>query len=378
MRIVLTVLSVLLLAVASPTLAQVEELEALTQAEEKARAEKAKLDKERAAVTREINGLKRQLAKTTRETQAFEREGAKLAAEVAAIEARLAELQARQTENRERTMELLAALQRLQLGPNQAAITNPQNAVSTAQAAQLIDSLSSELQSRAAAMTRLSEELVATREDVRARRLELEANNRELLRQRERVERLVAQKEALRADIARDAAAANAEVERLAAESATLRELIERLAEPVPDVAPSLKPKRPDTSLPVERPDGTARFADAQGGVIKPVSGALTRRFGRGEQGQTYAAPNDGQVVAPYSGRVEFAGPFKGYGRVVILNLDDGYFLLMTGMEQVLVKGQESVVRGEPIGLMPSSGPSALYLELRKNNRPIDPEPWLG
>ena len=105
----------------------------------------------------------------------------------------------------------------------------------------------------------------------------------------------------------------------------------------------------------------------------------MTQGFGRGAQGQTYSARANGQVIAPYSGKVEFAGPFRTYGQVVIINLDDGYYLLVTGLGEIFVETNETVRRGEPIGRMPqTSGRAPLYVELRRNGRPIDPEPWMG
>lgn len=370
-------LAIALLALAAPAAAQDDDLEALTRAEAEARSEAARLKAERDVVSGEIASLKRQLSATTAEARAFEREGERLAKDVADIETRLTGLQARLSENREQTLDLLAALQRLQLSPSTAAIADPSDAVATAQTANMIDALSAELQTRAKSLVRLSEELEATRAEALDRRRELDANNRELVSRRTRVGNLLEQKERLRADIDADAARANAEVQRLAAESANLRELLARLSEPVPDAGPSLKPARPDVSDPVARPSGAVRFAQAQGALLRPVTGTLARRFGRGEPGDTYQTASEAQVVAPYGGRVEFAGPFKGYGRVVILNMDDDYFLLLTGLEQIFVRNRETVVRGEPIGVMPG-GDGRLYLEVRHKGRTVDPAPWFG
>lgn len=375
MRAVIAIFAAALLC--TPAHAQdAEQLESLTRAEAEARAAQKEIDKRRKQVTRELRGLRDELSKATRETLAFEREGKRLEDEVAEVEAKLVELEAELNDNRARTQDLLAALQRLQLAPAPAIAADPDDAVASAQAALLIDTLSDELQRRADRLRRLTEQLRATREDAAARRLELEANAGELVRKRERTRTLVAEKEALRTSIVTEADEAAAEVARLAAESANLRELIERLQVPPVDVVPRIKPTAPPP--PVKLPDGTARFADAKGALIKPVSGRMLRGFGRGENGQTYAAPADGQVVAPYAGRVEFAGPFRNYGRVVILNMDDGYFLLLTGLGQTYVATNETISRGDPLGQMPGGGSGSLYLELRKDGRTIDPKPWLG
>ncbi len=375
MRALLAIITAALLC--APVHAQdAEQLESLTRAEAEARANQKEIDARRKRVTRELRSLRDELSKATRETLAFEREGKRLENEVAEIEAKLSDLEADLSDNRARTQDLLAALQRLQIAPAPAIAADPDDAVASAQAALLIDTLSNELQRRADRLRRLTEQLRATREDAAARRLELDANAGELVRKRERTRALVAEKEALRATIETQADKAAAEVARLAAESANLRELIERLQAPPVAAIPRVKPTAPPP--PVNLPDGTAPFADAKGALVKPVSGRMVRGFGRGENGQTYAAPADGQVVAPYAGRVEFAGPFRNYGRVVILNMDDGYFLLLTGLGQTYVATNETIARGDPLGQMPGGADGSLYLELRKDGRTIDPKPWLG
>ncbi len=153
--------------------------------------------------------------------------------------------------------------------------------------------------------------------------------------------------------------------------------MLDRVADIPKTLAPRIKPGRP-LEGPVTLPPGTVRFAEAKGGVIRPVSGTMTEGFGRSAKGQTYSARAGGQVIAPYSGRVEFAGPFRNYERVVILNMSDGYYLLLTGLGETFVNANESVTRGEPVGRMPRSGGRApLYVELRRNGRSIDPEPWM-
>ena len=352
-------------------------MEALTRAEEAARAEQVRLDAARKDVTGEIASLKRELADATRNTQAFEREADRLGEAVASANDRIAEIDTEIAANRERATELLAALQRVSLQPSMATIADPDDAVGTAQAAQLIDGLTEGLRREADRLVQLASAQRDALATAQRRRDELTATQAELRRQRERITALVAEKEAVRARIIAKSRDTDAEIARLADEARTLRELLDRLAEPAPELGPSLKPARPAVAEPVVRPDGTARFADAKGALLRPVAGTLSRTFGRGDRGQSYSATTEAQVIAPYAGRVEFAGPFKGYGRVVILNMDDDYFLLLTGLEQIFVDARESVLRGEPIGVMPAGG-SDLYLELRHKGRTIDPAPWFG
>ena len=358
---------------------QAGKLDALTQAEIEARKTEARLKTEREKVHREIEALKAELARDTRQTQAYERERARLADSLIEITSRIGMLESELEENRDQTLELLASLQRLQLAPSAITLMDPDDVIRTAQAATMIDLLSSQLQDRANVTMELNNDLLRTRDEAALRQTELEANAAELVRRRDRTEALVANKEKLRKSIESEADKARSDVSRLAAEADTLRELLERISTVPDDISPRLKPGQKPGAGPVKLPPGTTRFAESKAGMVRPVSGRLTQGFGRGAKGQTYSARSGGQVIAPYAGRVEFAGPFKTYGRVVILNMNDGYHLLLTGLGQTYVGTNETVRRGEPVGSMPgSSGQIPLYIELRRNGRSIDPEPWMG
>lgn len=385
MRFALLLLAWLFLALNSPATAQqASDLESLAKAEAEARKTEARLKTERETVIQEIAALKAELARDTAQTQAFERESQRISDNLSDATVRLQTLETELAGNRDNTLELFASLQRLQLRPNAATLAHPDDAVRTAQAATMIDLLSGQLQDRAKVTQQLAENVATARDEAIAQQEALDANATELQRRKQRTQALVAQKEKLRQSIQTDEEKARADAARFASEAATLRELIDKVAAIPETVAPRLKPgltpdATPLTLPPVKLPPGTTRFADAKGGMVRPVSGKMTEGFGRSSKGQTYSARSGGQVIAPYAGRVEFVGPFRTYGRVVILNMDDGYYLLLTGLSETYVTASETVRRGEPVGLMPgTTGRTPLYIELRRNGRSIDPEPWMG
>ncbi len=112
-----------------------------------------------------------------------------------------------------------------------------------------------------------------------------------------------------------------------------------------------------------------------------PVSGNLVSTYGARDeddvvsQGLTYAALSGSPVVAPTAGKVVFAGPFRGYGQIVILQHSGGYHSFLSGFGRIDADVGQEVEAGEPLGVMPSkaAGPSQLYFELRYNNEPINP-----
>ncbi len=132
--------------------------------------------------------------------------------------------------------------------------------------------------------------------------------------------------------------------------------------------------------------DRLAGGAGRGGGGLRlrrPVEGFLVASFGQTPtpdaapgQGVRLSALNDGQVVAPAAGRVVFAGPFRAYGGVLILEAPGGYHILLTGLGRLTARLGESVEAGAPVGRMRKRRRAAreeLYLEVRKDGRPVNP-----
>ena len=92
------------------------------------------------------------------------------------------------------------------------------------------------------------------------------------------------------------------------------------------------------------------------------------------------------RVTSPCDGWVVYAGEFRSYGQLLIINAGDGYHVLLAGMSQIDVQPGQFVLTAEPIGTMSGrqttpagstqSNAPVLYIEFRKDGRPIDPDPW--
>jgi septal ring factor EnvC (AmiA/AmiB activator) len=105
-------------------------------------------------------------------------------------------------------------------------------------------------------------------------------------------------------------------------------------------------------------------------------------------QGDMVATQSAAIVTAPSDGSVLYAGPFRSYGQLLILNAGDGYHVVLAGMSRISVAPGQTVLAGEPVGAMgearvasASAAPLGntapeLYVEFRKDGKPVDPAPW--
>ena len=124
------------------------------------------------------------------------------------------------------------------------------------------------------------------------------------------------------------------------------------------------------------------------GGAILPVAGPVVRRWGETTdsgpaRGMAFRPPPNGRVVSPCAGRVAFAGPFRSYGVLVILDCGGKLHFVLAGLERLDVEAGAAVRPGDPLGSMPDWDPAvsgarpALYIELRRDGAAIDPAPYL-
>ena len=379
MRIALAILALAAcLTATSPVMGQTPgDIDALTKKEQAAREKTKSLESEREKVRKDVSALKKTLAKTAQQAQNIETGLTSLELETAGLTARVDDLSAQIQDDRAQTMELIAALQRLEATPPPPLALTPRNAKRAADAGLLIASLSEQLKSRADALTLNLKALEITQAQLELKKNDLSTQRAKLKSELNQVNAGLSTKSKLEAKLADEKKAASAEADRLAAESKTLIELIAKLEREAAAIVPRKKPgAKPAKKLVL--PKGTKRFAEAKGGMLQPVSGRLLKRYGRGEKGITYAGRSAGQVIAPYAGRIEFSGPFKNYENVIILNVGDGYFVLLTGLNELFVDAGDTIQRGEPVGKLPSQTGAELYIELRKNGSPVDPKPWLG
>ncbi len=368
-------------------------LEGAERAVAESEAARSRPDHEAANVAEETEHLRRELVKSAAVIQGREEQ-------VSQLEARLAELEREEAgmvdwlkRSRDYTSDVLMALQRLARHPVAAIVAHPLSPADTVRGGIVLRAAVGEIERRADALRRRLDELAALRGDVSERGRELSAAKDALEAEQNSLNAALAAKTDLQHQAGAESRETVERVHRLSSEAGDLRDLITRLesaaqadtavtSEERNGLAPSaaatvaLLPRRQIDSPPI---------TGAQGNLPYPVVGRVVVRYGEStgsgltSKGITIESRTGAQVVAPHDGRVAFAGQFRGYGQVLIIDHGEAYHTLLAGLSQIDTVVGQLVFGGEPVGVMRRSGDGKprLYLELRRNNRPVDPLPWL-
>lgn len=140
---------------------------------------------------------------------------------------------------------------------------------------------------------------------------------------------------------------------------------------------PVTRPPRPQQAQVIQ----ASQFVPAPSGLsgyVLPVAGRVVTGFGEQASGQarsiglTLAPRALSQAVAPAAGRVAFAGPYRGFDRIVIVEHQGGWTSLVTGLARLDVAVGDQVVAGSPIGVAGPGDPRVM-VELRRQGVPVNP-----
>lgn len=395
------VLAVLALALPGETLAQEQrDLDSLNQQIESARAAEARIAEEIAAAIEAQDQVAEKLATIAAAIQSQEALIAASEAELRTLSGERAAILAELGEKQDVLSELLAGLQRLEQNPPPALVVAPGDILAALRGAMLLGTLVPELHQEAEALALKLDQLRQIEASIGARRQEVAQEIERLTAQRAELGRLVIEKKAL---VSQGNAALEEERKRtaqLARKARSLRQLLDQLAAERERAAAEAARRQVADELERKRQEELQRrpqldFAEAKGKLAFPAQGEIVRRYGepdglgREVQGLMIATRQGAQVTAPAGGKVEFAGPFRSYGQMVILNPGGGYRVLLAGMDKVTADVGEFLRAGEPVGEM-GSGPASvtlfgevvqdgrpvLYIEFRNSTEAIDSGPW--
>ena len=311
--------------------------------------------------------------------------------------------------------EVLAALQRIGRDPPPALLVSPEDALSSVRSAILLGAVVPEIRAEIQALAADLKELAVLRQAIASERVSLAAALEENAAEEQRLANLAAEKSALQEESRRRLDRERERAEALSVRSGELESVIAALADEITalkqaaeaarkaeeerqrQLAERLERARAFAAVAV--PDKNRimpayAFSKLTGTLSPPAPGETVRYFGADDgtghtlAGEVLATEKGATIHAPADGWVSYAGPFRSYGQVVIIDTGENHHVVLAGMEKIKVTAGRFVVAGEPVATMGQTrfaGSAALslaserptrYIEIRKDGQPVDPRSW--
>ena len=365
--------------------------------------------------------LKREIESIGDDRRRFNQQLIDTASRVTTVEERIAQTQARlePLENGEQALrnsleqrrsliaEVLGALQRIGRHAPSGLMIRAEDALQSVRSAMMLGAVLPEMRQQAEVLAADLGELVRLRQEIAAERDRLARDLFVLADERQRLSLYIDERQRRLAEAEQALTDERQRAAELGRQAENLNQLIAKLEQGLGTAARAARAggRTNDDAKPSSgRPDLAAlkdpgrlspavAFASAKGMLPLPVNGARIKEFGAAdglggtEKGMSVAARPSSQITAPCDGWVVYAGPFRNYGQLLILNAGGGYHVLLAGMERISVDLGQFVVTGEPVAVMGDGAQSAvakaggvsqpvLYIEFRKDGAPVDPGPW--
>jgi septal ring factor EnvC (AmiA/AmiB activator) len=383
-----------------------QELAAIKADQKRASENETKLRQEIETLGADRRELAQQLIETATRVRSVEDEIAKAEERIAPLDEREGLLRQSVGARQDKMAQVLAALQRIGRHPPPALLVRPEEALQSVRSAMLLGTILPEMREETDSLLADLGELVRLRGSIAEERSQLDRDRAALAQETLRLSLMVEQRQKQQIDVEKTLLDESQHAAELARAADNLKDLIAKL-EPAPEGAgrasadsraeaekKSLDRRHDLAALrDVGRLTPAVAFASAKKQLPLPVNGARIKEYGAPdgvggtEKGLSIAARPGAQVTAPCDGWVVYAGPFRNYGKLLILNAGGGYHVLLAGMERISVDVGQFVVTGEPVAAMGSraqavtavateSRQPVLYVEFRKDGTPVDPGPW--
>ena len=294
--------------------------------------------------------------------------------------------------------DVLAVLQRMGRNPPPAILVRPQDMAEAIRAATLLGSTVEALKSETDALRADLAQLADLKASIAKQRDDLAQRQTALAVEKTRLAALIDARQQSLSEAEQALAAQRQRAAQLAGQAANLKDLIAKMesagaadranAADIAAKAAALRNADPARLKPA------VAFSDAKGSLVLPVAGSVLRSFGDPdgfggvEKGLSVGAPPGSTVASPVDGSIVFAGPYRSYGQLLIINAGQGYYFVLAGMDRINVSVGQFVLAGEAVATMGDGAARTaaaaaigatqpvLYIELRKDETAVDSGPW--
>ncbi|SNY90681.1 Septal ring factor EnvC, activator of murein hydrolases AmiA and AmiB [Cohaesibacter sp. ES.047] len=321
------------------------------------------------------------------------------------------ELRVSLAEQRDSLSKVLAALQRIGRNPPPALAVRPNEALDAVRSAILLSTLVPEIRLEATSLATQLEELIRLHTEIEDEKGALQGGLAKLEEEQQRLDLLMQRKEKQQSTTARAAEDEQKKTAELAAKAESLQDLIEGMEKEIEAARLAVREAKDAEKRALEQKIETkkqkiaalkdaARLSpaipfDKMRGLLRlPANGTILKQFGTSDgfggriKGLSIATRAGAQVTSPADGWIVYAGPFRSFGKLLIINAGDGYHIVLSGLDELFAEVGSFVLANEPVGTMQKTRLAAsdlldagtskpvLYMELRKDGVAVDPAPW--
>ncbi len=310
--------------------------------------------------------------------------------------------------------EVLASLQRMGRRPPPALLVAPEDMLQAIRTSMLLGSVLPEMRAETEALAVDLSDLVKLRASMAAEREGLAQEAESLKQDHVRLAALIDARQAALSTAEQTLGSERERAQELARQAANLKDLIAKMESEVAAAAHAadaardadearkrlaeLEPAKPkQEGAPFKDParlTPAIAFADAKGLLPLPAAGTLVRGFGAPdgfggiEKGVLLGTRAQTVIASPCDGWIAYAGPYRTYGQLLIVNAGQGYYVVLAGMDRINVNVGQFILAGEPVAVMGDGSAKTaaalaigaaqpiLYVEFRKDGTAIDPGPW--
>ena len=363
-------------------------------------AESERLAQEAKQINQEIDTISRKMIRYANLIQNNEEKISSMEAELQQLQTELTAAEAEFSLEDENLIKTLAALQNLALKPTESLFVQPLTPVEIIRSAMLLRETVPYLEQNAQRIKIKLEQIDKQKQKVETQFNKIVAQKKLLEQEHDELAALSKKKSTLRNSIEQQSAAAKKKVSKLASQAQDLRDLLgkleaERLKKQQEEerrrLAEEQRRKKQEEAAKADliklKPQAIKElgegFVKAKGKLPMPARGTIVTRYGEetskgvSSKGIIVKTRPQAQVISPFDGNVIFAGPFRGYGNLIIIEHGKGYLSLLAGLDSINCELGQMLLAGEPVGQMPDSSDSKLYIEIRKDNHPINPLTWI-
>lgn len=385
-----------------------EELQQMEQKVQQQALEHKKLQAQATQINLELTEVSREMVNAAKKIQNSEERLSAMERQLETLKSDLAEAESGFTQEDDNLIKTLSALQNLALKPTEALFVQPLTPVEIIRSAMLLRETVPYLQENAERIRKELEAISRKKALVEKQFAQISKQKEILEKEHERMRALVRKKSKIRNQVEIKSERAKRNVDKLASQAQDLRDLLTKLeqqrlekqrkeeqrrreearkAEEARRLAEKNNEEKQSADLNKFKPTvitgNRSSFKQAKGTLPLPARGQIVTSYGEqkvkgvSSKGIIIKTRDNAQVISPFDGTVIFAGPFRGYGNLIIIEHGEGYLSLLAGLNTIDVELGQMLLAGEPVGQMPDDGDTKLYVELRKDNHPIDPMAWM-